>query len=720
MDSASTPKKSFKPPLRLILIVPFILQIFAAVGLTGYLSLRNGQKAVNDLASQLRSDATSNIDRHLDSYLSVPHKLNQINLQAVRLGLLELNDFERTGQYFWGQMQQFDVGYVNYANTEGEFIGVERLEDNTFAIHEVLKPNIVALTSYETGIEGNRTTSEYDPESGDTREEGWYADAAKTRHPVWSEIYQWQDKPEILSISSSYPVFNTEEKFIGVIGVDLILSQIGDFLDQIKISPTAKIYIMERDGSLVAHSGTDLPYQIVEGEPQRIQTAKSPNPTTKAATQHLLQEYQSLENITKATQAEFLLDGERQFIQVTPWQDELGLDWLITIVVPESDFLAQINANTRTTILLCLGALGVAVVLGWYTSRWIARPIYLLSEASEAVAQGELERRVAVGGAKEISVLSTSFNKMAQQLRGQFNSLANVNEELEKRVEKRTVELKAAKEAAETANQTKNRFLANISQELRVPLKGILGYSRTLQYSISEVELNKIKDPNWKKIKYSQLTELKTIEHGSSHISSLIGDLLDFAKIEANKIELSLEKLDFAEFMNGIVGMVKMRAIEENIDLCYQSLGNLPTYFWADEKRLRQVLINLLDNSLKFTDRGEVVLKASAIAYYPPRADSQARQTIRFEIKDSGDGIADNEIEKIFQPFEQVGNREKQQGSIGLGLAISKQIIQLMNSELCVKSKLQVGSTFYFDATFFCDSGKNSQSITPNFGAKSR
>ena len=716
MDSASTPKKSFKPSLRLILIVPFILQIFAVVGLTGYLSLRNGQKAVNDLASQLRSDATNNIDRHLDSYLSVPHKLNRINLQAVRLGLLELNDFERIGQYFWGQMQQFDVGYVNYANTEGEFIGVERLEDDTFAIHEVLKPNIVALTSYETGPEGNRTTSEYDPESGDTREEGWYADAAKTRRPVWSEIYQWQDKPEILSISSSYPVFNTEEKFIGVIGVDLILSQIGDFLDQIKISPTAKIYIMERDGSLVAHSGTDLPYQIVEGEPQRIQTAKSPNPTTKAATQHLLQEYQSLQNVTEATQAEFLLDGERQFIQVTPWQDELGLDWLIVIVVPESDFLAQINANTRTTILLCLGALGVAVVLGWYTSRWITRPIYLLSEASEAVAQGELERRVAVGGAKEISVLSTSFNKMAQQLRGQFNSLANVNEELEKRVEKRTVELKAAKEAAETTNQTKDRFLANISQELRVPLKGILGYSRTLQYSISEVELNKIEDPNWKKIKYSQLTELKTIEHGSSHISSLIGDLLDFAKIEANKIELSLEKLDFAEFMNGIVGMVKMRAIEENIDLGYQSLGNLPTYFWADEKRLRQVLINLLDNSLKFTDRGEVVLKASAIAYYPPRADSKARQTIRFEIKDSGDGIADDEIEKIFQPFEQVGNREKQQGSIGLGLAISKQIIKLMNSKLCVKSKLQVGSTFYFDATFFCDSGKNSPSTTPNIG----
>ena len=179
------------------------------------------------------------------------------------LGILDLNNFDIIGHYFWEQMQQFDVGYINYASIAGEFIGVERLEDNTFAIHEALKPNIVGLTSYKTDFQGNRTTSEYDPEGGDAREEGWYVDAAITLRPVWSEIYQWQDKPEILSISSSYPVFNSEEKFIGVIGVDLILSQMSDFLNQIQISPSAKIYIIERDGSLVASSGKDLPYQIV-------------------------------------------------------------------------------------------------------------------------------------------------------------------------------------------------------------------------------------------------------------------------------------------------------------------------------------------------------------------------------------------------------------------------------------------------------------------------
>ena len=714
MDSVSTNKNGFKLPLRLILIVPFILQTFAIVGLTGYLSLRNGQKAVNDLASQLRSDTTNNIDRHLDSYLSVPHKLNEINLDAVRLGLLELDDFERTGKYFLGQMQQFDVGYVNYASTEGEFIGVEKLKDNTFVIHEVLKPNILALTSYQTDSEGNRTTSEYDRQSGDTREEGWYADAARTRRPVWSEIYQWQDEPEILSISSSYPVFDSQQKFIGVIGVDLILSQIGDFLNQIELSPNAKIYIMERDGSLVAHSGTDLPYKIVGGEPQRIQTAQSPNLVVKATTQHLLQEYQSLDRITEATQTQFFLDGERQFVRVTPWQDELGLDWLIAIVVPESDFMAQINANTRTTIFLCLGGLVVAVVLGWYTSRWIARPIYLLSEAAEAVAQGELKRRVAVGGTKEISVLSTSFNKMAQRLQNQFNSLERVNEELETRVEERTLELTAAKEAAEIANNTKNLFLTNISRELHTPLKGISGYSQISQHNISKIELNKISNSDWKKIKHSQLNNLTTIEQCSHHISYLISDLLEYAQMQANQIQLSLTQLNFAEFMNGIISIVKIRAIEKNIDLEYQSLGNLPTYIWADEKRLRQVLINLLDNSLRYAEGKTVILKASAIAYFSPTANSKAKQTIRFEIKDTGGGIARDESD-TFQ-LERVVNQQDR--GTALGLAIGKQIIKLMNSKLCVKSKPNEGSSFYFDATFFCDRRSRLRSHNSDFGGK--
>ncbi|MEM8720442.1 MAG: PAS domain S-box protein [Cyanobacteria bacterium P01_G01_bin.39] len=409
--------------LRSTLVIPFILEIAVSVSIVGFLSFRAGRAAVKDLASQLRSHITERIDQYLDSYLSAPYKLNRINLEAFKLGLLDLEDFKKTGHYFWVQMQQFDVGYVNYGNEEGEFIGVERLEDNSFVIHETVKPDILGMTSYQTDSQGNCTTSEYDPETGDVREEDWYSVAVKVGHPVWSDIYQWQDKPEILSISSSFPVFNSEKKLLGVIGVDLILSQIGDFLNQLEISPSAKIYIMERDGRLVARSGTDLPYEIVAGEPQRIHTADSPNPIVEATTNHLLQEYQSLNKITEAIQTEFEIDGERQFVQVTPWQDELGLDWLIAVTVPESDFMEQINANTRNTILLCLAALGIAIAIGIYTSSLITHPIKRVSNASDELARGELDQQVKSSPIVEVDTLASSFNSMAQQLRSTFDTL---------------------------------------------------------------------------------------------------------------------------------------------------------------------------------------------------------------------------------------------------------------------------------------------------------
>jgi hypothetical protein len=135
------PRVSPKVPLRTVLIVPFVLQIFAAVGLTGYLSFRNGQQAVNKLVTQLQSKESDRIDRHLGTYFATPNQINQINLDAIDLGLLNLNDFQTTGRYFWKQMQVFNVGYISFGNKDGEFIGVERLDNGSLLINQVSKSN---------------------------------------------------------------------------------------------------------------------------------------------------------------------------------------------------------------------------------------------------------------------------------------------------------------------------------------------------------------------------------------------------------------------------------------------------------------------------------------------------------------------------------------------------------------------------------------------------
>ncbi|MGI0487252.1 ATP-binding protein [Pantanalinema rosaneae CENA516] len=670
-------------PLRLLLIVPFVVQTVAAVGLVGYLSFRNGQKAISDLATQLGSQVSDRVDQHLDTYLSTPRQLNEINLRAYELGLLNLADFNRVGQYFWKQMQVHNIGYINYANQQGEFIGIERTNTGELLIND--RTNTIAqgkLQVYASDTKGKRIQlleqKEYDP-----RQEDWYSAAIKAQRPVWSQIYQWEDKPEILSISSSFPVRNQAQQIIGVIGVDLILSQISDFLKQLKISPSGQVFIMERDGSIVASSSAGQPYHLRQGQPRRMAIFEITEPLIQTTVQQLQQQFQSFDNIATRQELHFTLDtGEQAFAYVTPWKDELGLDWLVVVTVPEADFMAQINANTRNTILLCVVALAVAILVGLYTSRWITRPIARLSSASSAIAAGDLEQTVTVQGVRELNDLARSFNSMAAQLKASFTELEQTNERLEQRVEERTTELQAAKEAADAANHAKSEFLANMSHELRTPLNGILGYVQIFQR-------DKLFSPK-------QRDGLDIIYQCGSHLLTLINDILDLAKVEARKLELQPTSFSLAELLIGVRDICQVRAEQKEVQFHYEVLNHLPMAVEADVKRLRQILLNLLGNAIKFTDVGSVTLTVGVVARVDA-SPSQPVHRVRFQITDTGVGIPPEQLEKIFLPFEQVGEQFRKAEGTGLGLAITQRFIQLMDSEIQVESTYGQGSRFWFD-----------------------
>ncbi|MEM6520002.1 MAG: ATP-binding protein, partial [Cyanobacteria bacterium P01_C01_bin.70] len=235
-------------------------------------------------------------------------------------------------------------------------------------------------------------------------------------------------------------------------------------------------------------------------------------------------------------------------------------------------------------------------------------------------------------------------------------------------------QLKRSKVAADMANQAKSEFLANMSHELRTPLNGILGYAQILEQRLTGKDRDGI----------------KVIYQCGSHLLTLINDVLDLSKIEARKLELVSSGMHFPALLQSVVEMCCIKAEEKGLEFVYQPSPHLPEGIQADEKRLRQVLINLLSNAIKFTDAGKVTLQIDVV----DKSDTTA--TLRFQVMDTGVGIAENDAEKLFQAFEQVGDQKKQSEGTGLGLAISQRIVRLMGGAIEFNSQVGEGSTFFF------------------------
>jgi len=240
--------------------------------------------------------------------------------------------------------------------------------------------------------------------------------------------------------------------------------------------------------------------------------------------------------------------------------------------------------------------------------------------------------------------------------------------------------LQKARELADLANQAKSEFIAKMSHELRTPLNGILGYSQILKRD--------------RQLNASQKSGISVIERSGKHLLGLINDILDLSKFQSRKTESTKTNYLFESSLNDIAKMLRIKAQEKKLSFQTMFDKNLPYAVYADEKKISQILINLLGNAIKFTDQGQVLFKAECL-----KQNDNNTATIRFTIEDTGVGIAQENMKAIFQPFKQVGEKSKFTEGTGLGLYISKELIQLMGSELQVKSETGVGTSFWFDLT---------------------
>lgn len=694
-------KKTQGRPLQLVLVVPFVVQIFAAVGLVGYLSFRNGQKSVGELAQRLTDEVANNVEGHLDNYLSVPHTVNQLNADAIKMGLLDVGDRTTVSQYFWRQMQAYDLTYVGIGLTTGEGAGAARYDGKTITVDDWTGQLPNNLINYQLDAQGNRIEAS-EPFDFDNFSESWYTEPVRAGKPVWSRIYTWltPDGDPYITASAGRPIYDANQKLLGMVAADIHLLKLSEFLRDLNVNRAGQVFIVEQDGMLIADSNSHDPFKLADGEIVRIKATDSPDPLVRDIAQQLQQSFGGFQSINEERDSEIKLNGDRYFIDARPWQDDYGLKWVTVVAVPQSAYMGQIYANNRTTVLLCVGALLTATAIGLVTSRRITQPIGRLNRASAGIAAGDWEKSVEGGDIQELDTLAHSFNYMAKQLRESFTALEASNEELEDRVEDRTQELQETLSELQRAQlqmiQSEKmsglgQLVAGVAHEINNPVNFIHGnlsyvenYSQDLLNIVALFERHYPNPPDdlQTEMENAELDFMQedfpkivaSMKMGTERIREIVLSLRNFSRMD----EAEMKAVDIHEGIESTLTILqnrlKARSDRPEIKII-REYGQLPRVeCYAGQ--LNQAFMNILSNAI---DALETMNESRTFAEIKANPNTITIRTavlpdrrVEIAIADNGPGIPEDVRNRVFDPF--FTTKPVGQGT-GMGMSISYSIV---------------------------------------------
>ncbi len=602
------------------LIVVFATLIILSSSFTSRLALeKHARTIMENISSYTMDKSVSHLDPARNAArltLGLAHNdvINSRNPNTMASYLYEQLYLypQISGLFFGGNDGSFIMASrYNKLQTDGYFTKIIRMSDDSRSVELIYKTSTGHLIRHQFD-----PTDTYDP-----RLRPWYIKAKKQNKLIWTNpyIFYTAQKPGITVAS---PVRDSNDEFLGVVGVDIGIDALSTFVSQLNIGKNGQAFIMGRNGDVIAYSDMEkILKDDGKGKPRLTKIIELDDPVTKEAFLSLKMPHDDL-RLDGPRYTSFSRDGKKYIAMFTPFADKQW-PWVIGIYMPEDDYLGSIKSNRNTNIFIALVTVIIALIIGFIIARKLSR----------------------------------------------------------------------ARDTAELADTAKSQFLARMSHEIRTPMNALLGAGELL----SETKLTD-----------EQKSYVSIYQSAGEHLRDLISDVLDISRIESGKFNLESKPFNLHNTVEHTCEVFALDARSKEIELKCNIEPGTPEHLVGDPTALKQILVNLVGNAIKFTPAGSVKVTVDAVARRTS-SDVPDWVTLKFQVKDTGIGIAADMQASVFDRFIQAdGSTSRTYGGTGLGLAISRSLVRLMSGEMAMKSEQGKGSSFTFTAIFPVD---------PHYGA---